>query len=83
MRKFSPLIAAVTGAAILTLVGYVQAFSGHGGHHHGSPALAVCLAAAPQSVKTNLWSIVQKLFIAQRPRSRPDGKAEPGAGYPC
>ena len=56
MRKFSPLIAAVTGAAILTLVGYVQAFSGHGGHHHGSPALAVCLAAAPQSVKTNLWS---------------------------
>jgi hypothetical protein len=56
MRKFSPLIAAVTGAAILTLVGYVRAFSGHGGHHHGSPALAVCLAAAPKSVKINLWS---------------------------
>jgi hypothetical protein len=56
MRKSSPLIAAITGAAILTLVGYAQAFSGHGGHHHGSPALAACLAAAPKSVKANLWS---------------------------
>ncbi len=55
MKKFSPLIAAVTGAAILTLVGYVQAFSGHGGHHHhhGSPALAACLAATPESAKTS------------------------------
>ena len=43
-------------AAILTLAGYVQAFSGHGGHHHGSPALAACLAAAPKSVKTSLRS---------------------------
>jgi len=55
MRKFSPVIAAVTGAAILTLVGYVQAFPGHGGHHGGS-SLAACLAAAPKSVKANLWS---------------------------
>jgi hypothetical protein len=56
MRKFSPFIAAVTGAAILGLAAYAQAFSGHGGHHHGSPALAACLAAAPKSVKSNLWS---------------------------
>jgi hypothetical protein len=56
MRKFSPFIAAVTGAAILTLATYAQAFPGHGGHHHGSPALAACLVAAPKSVKTNLWS---------------------------
>jgi hypothetical protein len=56
MRKFSPCIAAVTGAAILGLAAYAQAFSGHGGRHHGSPALAACLAAAPKSVKSNLWS---------------------------
>lgn len=55
MRKFSPFIAAVTGVAILTLAAYAQAFSGHGGHHHGSPALAACMAAAPKSVKANLW----------------------------
>lgn len=59
MRKFSPFIAAATGAAILTLAAYAQAFSGHGGHHHGSPALSACLAAAPKSVKTNLWSAIK------------------------
>jgi hypothetical protein len=37
MRKLSPMIAAVTGAAIPTLARYAQAFSVHGGHHHGSP----------------------------------------------
>jgi len=56
MRKFSPFIAAVTGAAILTVAAYVQAFSGHGGHHRGSSALAACLAAAPKATKANLWS---------------------------
>jgi hypothetical protein len=55
ISKFSPFIAAVSGAAILTLAGYAQAF-GHGGHHHGSPALSACMAAAPKSVKTGLWS---------------------------
>ena len=56
MRKFSPFIVAATGAAIVTLAAYAHAFSGHGGHHHGSPALAACLAATPKSAKTNLWS---------------------------
>jgi hypothetical protein len=56
MRKFSPFIATVTDAAIITLANYVQAFSGYGGHHHGSPALAACQAAAPKSLKTNVWS---------------------------
>jgi hypothetical protein len=56
MRKFSPLIVAATGAAILTLVGYVHAFSGHGGRHHGSGALAACLAATPKSAKAGLRS---------------------------
>jgi hypothetical protein len=56
MRKLSPFIAAAAVAAILTVVGYVQAFSGHGGHHHGSAAMSACMAAAPQSVKTSLWS---------------------------
>jgi hypothetical protein len=55
MRKFSLFIAAVTGAAILTFAAYAQAFSGHGGHHRGSPALAACLAVTPKSAKTNLW----------------------------
>ncbi|HKN00753.1 MAG TPA: hypothetical protein VJX23_09580 [Candidatus Binataceae bacterium] len=55
-RKFSPFIAAAAGAAILSLAGYVQAFSGHGGHHHGSPALAACLAVAPKSLKISLRS---------------------------
>jgi hypothetical protein len=59
MRKISPCIAAVTGAAILGLAAYAQAFSGHGGRHHGSPALAACLAAAPKSVKSNLWSTLK------------------------
>lgn len=50
------MIVAVTGAGILTLVGYVQAFSGHGGRHHGSGALAACLAVTPKSAKTSLRS---------------------------
>jgi phosphoenolpyruvate-protein kinase (PTS system EI component) len=58
MRKFSPFIATITGAAILALAGYAQAFPGHGGHH-GSAALAACLAAAPKSVKTSLWSTIK------------------------
>lgn len=56
MGKFSPFIATVTDAAIITLANYVQAFSGYGGHHHGSPALAAWQAAAPKSLETNLWS---------------------------
>jgi len=53
MKKTSPLIASVTGAAILALAGYVHAFSGHGGHHHGASALGACLAAATKSVATS------------------------------
>ena len=56
MKKTSALVASIAGAAILGLAGYVQAFSGHGGHHHGSSAMGACLAAAPKSVKTNLRS---------------------------
>jgi hypothetical protein len=56
MRKFSPLIVAVIGAAILILVGYVHAFSGHGGRHHSSGALAACMAATPKSAKAGLRS---------------------------
>jgi hypothetical protein len=56
MKKLSPFIATLTGAAILGLAVSAQAFSGQGGHHHGAPALAACMTAAPQSVKTNLWS---------------------------
>jgi len=57
MSKFSPYTAAVTGAAILALAVSAQAFSGHaGGHHHGSPALAACMAAAPEATKENLHS---------------------------
>jgi hypothetical protein len=59
MRKFSGLIAAFAAGAILGAVGYVQAYSGHHGHHHGSAALSACLAAAPQSVKANLWSTMK------------------------
>jgi len=55
-RKFSPFIAGVTGAAILTLAGYAQAFPGHGGGHRGSPAMAACLAVAPKSLKASLRS---------------------------
>jgi len=44
-----------SGAAILILAAYAQAFQGHG-RHHGSPALMACLAAAPQSAKANLKS---------------------------
>jgi hypothetical protein len=59
MGRVSPFIAAVavTLVAMLTLTAHAQAFSGHGGgHHHGSPALSACLAAAPESVKANMWS---------------------------
>ena len=60
MSKLSPFIATFTGAAaILGLAVSAQAFSGHGGHHHGSPALAACMTAAPKSVKTNLWSTIK------------------------
>jgi len=58
MRKFSLFIAAVTGAAILTFTAFAQAFSGHGSHHRGSPALAACLGVTPKSAKTNLWPTV-------------------------
>ncbi len=54
--RFSVLTAVATGTAILALVGYVEAFPGHGGHHHGSAAMSACMAAAPKSVKTSLWS---------------------------
>jgi hypothetical protein len=60
MGKISPFIAAVviTLVAMLTLAAQAQAFPGHGGgHHHGSPALSACMAAAPASVKANLWSM--------------------------
>ena len=56
MKKTSALVASVAGVAVLALAGYVQAFSGPGGHHHGSSALGTCLAAAPKSLKTNLHS---------------------------
>jgi hypothetical protein len=56
MKKTSVLIASFAGAVILTLAGYVQAFPGHGGHHHSGSALGACLAAAPKSVRTNLRS---------------------------
>jgi len=59
MNKPSPFIATLTGAAILGLAVSAQAFGGHGGHHHGSPALMACMTAAPQSVKTNLWSTIK------------------------
>ena len=82
MRKFSPFIAAVTGAAILTLAAYVQAFSGHGGHHHGSPALAACLAATPKSAKTNLWSTFKSSSLRSDQQAVWTAKAEPGTGNP-
>ncbi len=56
MTKAFPFIASVTGAAILSLAVSARAFSAHGGHHHGSAALAACMAAAPQSAKSGLWS---------------------------
>jgi hypothetical protein len=59
MNKLSPFIATLTGAAILGLAVSAQAFSGHGGHHHGSPALMACMTAAPASVKTNLRSTIK------------------------
>jgi hypothetical protein len=59
MNKLSPFIATLTGAAILGLAVSAQAFGGHGGHHHGSPALMACMTAAPQTVKANLWSTIK------------------------
>ena len=56
MKKTSVFIASFAGAAILALAGYVEAFSGHGGHHHSASALGACLAAAPKSVTANLRS---------------------------
>ena len=56
MTKTSPFIATIAGAAIIALAASAQAFAGHGGHHHGSPALAACMAVAPQSTKANLHS---------------------------
>jgi hypothetical protein len=57
MKKVSPFIATVAGAAILMIAASAYAFSGHGaGHHHGSPALAACMAVAPQSTRSNLRS---------------------------
>jgi hypothetical protein len=57
MTKLSPFIATVAGAAVLALAASAQAFAGHGGgHHHGSPALAACMAATPKSEKSTLWS---------------------------
>jgi hypothetical protein len=53
MKKLLAILGVLTGAGILTVAVYAQAFSGHRGHH-GSPALMACLAAAPQSVKANL-----------------------------
>ena len=59
MRKFSGLIAAFGVGAILGAVGYVQAYSGYHGHHKGSAAMSACMAAAPQSAKSNLWSSIK------------------------
>ena len=56
MKKSSALIASFAGAAILALAAYVQAFSGHGGHHRSGSALGACLAAAPKSFRTNRHS---------------------------
>jgi hypothetical protein len=59
MTKLSPFIATLTGAAILGLAVSAHAFPGGGGHHHGSPALAACMAVTPQSAKSTLWSTVK------------------------
>jgi len=56
MTKLSPFIATVTGAAVLGLAVSAHAFGGHDGHHHGSPALAACMAVTPHSSKSTLWS---------------------------
>jgi hypothetical protein len=55
MKKLLLIAAAVAGAGILTATVSAQAFPGHW-RHHGSPALMVCLAAAPKTVKANLRS---------------------------
>jgi hypothetical protein len=59
MKKFVPFVAAIAGVSILGVAAYAQPFAGHGGHHRGSPALAVCMAAAPDSIKTNLRSTIK------------------------
>jgi hypothetical protein len=60
MSKFSPYIATVSGAAILALAVSAQAFSGHGGgHRHGSPALAACMAATPKAARENLRTMFE------------------------
>jgi len=56
MKKVSSFVAIVSGATLLTFAAQARAFGGGAGHHHGSPALMACMAAAPKSVKTNLWS---------------------------
>lgn len=63
MRKFSGLITAFAAGAVIGAVGFVQAYAGYsghrGGHHHGSAAMSACMVAAPQSVKSNLWSAIK------------------------
>jgi hypothetical protein len=57
MRKYKSLIVAVAGVAVVSVAAYAHAFGGHGGgwhHHGGGSAMAVCLAAAPESVKSSL-----------------------------
>ena len=58
MRKYKSLIVAVAGVAVISVAAYAHAFGDHGhggGHHHGGgSAMAVCLAAAPESVKSSL-----------------------------
>ena len=51
--KFASIVAAVS---VLTVPVFAHAFEGGRSHHHGSPALMACMAAAPSSVKTNLRS---------------------------
>jgi hypothetical protein len=59
MTKLSPFIVTVTGAAVLGLAVSAHAFGAHGQHHHGSPALAACMAVTPQSAKSTLWSTLK------------------------
>jgi hypothetical protein len=63
MTKFPLFIAALSGATLLTVAAYAQAFGGGGGHHHGSPALMACMTAAPKSVKANLRSTFKSSSI--------------------
>ncbi|HVA80108.1 MAG TPA: hypothetical protein VNF29_04215 [Candidatus Binataceae bacterium] len=67
MRKFKSLIVAVAGVAIVAAAAYAQPFGDHGGgsgwHYHGTSALAVCLAAAPEAVKTGLRTTFESSSI--------------------